>query len=94
MKYVGLVYSNETDENSDETKENINDRLANIGAVGRIVQASKHSNDPMHIIVQVMERFEIIEINSEDHVYRVKVEYLNLMIQEIEQLSKLICKTV
>ena len=32
LKYVGLVYSNETDENSDETKENINDRLANIGA--------------------------------------------------------------
>ena len=76
LKYVGLVYSNETDENSDETKENINDRLANIGAVGRIVQASKHSNDPMHIIVQVMERFEIIEIISEDHVYRAKVEYL------------------
>ena len=33
--------------------------LAQIGAVGRIVQASKHGNDPMHIIVQVMERFEI-----------------------------------
>ena len=63
LKYVGLVYSYEPDVQNDETEaENIPDRLANIGAVGRIVQASKHGNDPMHIIVQVMERFEIIEI--------------------------------
>ena len=77
LKYVGLVYSFEPDVQNDETEaENIPDRLANIGAVGRIVQASKHGNDPMHIIVQVMERFEILEIIAEDPVYRAKVEYL------------------
>ena len=45
--------------------------LAQIGAVGRIVQASKHGSDPMHIIVQVMERFEIKGIVSDEPVYDV-----------------------
>ncbi len=77
LKYVGLVYSYETETNKDEGEpENHENKMANIGAVGRIVQASKHGSDPMHIIVQVMERFEILEIITEDPVKRAKVEYL------------------
>ncbi len=52
LKYVGLVYSYEPEVQNDETEAaKIPDRLANIGAVGRIVQASKHGNDPMQLSI-------------------------------------------
>ncbi|MDC0230099.1 endopeptidase La [Deltaproteobacteria bacterium] len=76
LRYVGLVYSFEQDKNSPAEGTSSPKNLAQIGAVGRIVQASKHGNDPMHIIVQVMERFEIKEIDADDPVLKAKVEYL------------------
>ena len=76
LRYVGLVYSFEQDKNSPDEGAISPKNLAQIGAVGRIVQASKHGNDPMHIIVQVMERFEIKEIDADDPVLKAKVEYL------------------
>ena len=76
LRYVGLVYSFEQDKNSPAEGALSLKNLAQIGAVGRIVQASKHGNDPMHIIVQVMERFEIKEIDADDPVLKAKVEYL------------------
>ena len=76
LRYVGLVYSFEQDKNSPTEVATSPKNLAQIGAVGRIVQASKHGNDPMHIIVQVMERFEIKEIDADDPVLKAKVEYL------------------
>ena len=76
LRYVGLVYSFEQDKNSPAEGATSPNNLAQIGAVGRIVQASKHGNDPMHIIVQVMERFEIKEIDADDPVLKAKVEYL------------------
>ena len=76
LRYVGLVYSFEQDKNSPPDGVINPKNLAQIGAVGRIVQASKHGNDPMHIIVQVMERFEIKEIDADDPVLKAKVEYL------------------
>ena len=76
LRYVGLVYSFEQDKNSPAEGSTSPKNLAQIGAVGRIVQASKHGNDPMHIIVQVMERFEIKEIDVDDPVLKAKVEYL------------------
>ena len=76
LRYVGLVYSFEQEKNSPAETVTSPKNLAQIGAVGRIVQASKHGNDPMHIIVQVMERFEIKEIDADDPVLKAKVEYL------------------
>ena len=76
LRYVGLVYCYEPLGTGPKSDANIPDKLAQIGVVGRIVQASKHGNDPMHIIVQVLERFEILEIISEDPVYKANVEYL------------------
>jgi len=76
LRYVGLVYSFEQDKNSPAEGSTSPKNLAQIGAVGRIVQASKHGNDPMHIIVQVLERFEIKEIDADDPVLKAKVEYL------------------
>ena len=77
LRYVGLVYSFEQDKKNTHAEGVTSPKnLAQIGAVGRIVQASKHGNDPMHIIVQVMERFEIKEIDADDPVLKAKVEYL------------------
>ncbi|HIG78155.1 MAG TPA: hypothetical protein EYQ48_09885, partial [Candidatus Lambdaproteobacteria bacterium] len=60
LRYVGLVYSYEPEDDSQTNEPGTTDNLSKVGAVGKIVQAAKHGNDPMHIIVQVMERFEII----------------------------------
>ena len=76
LRYVGLVYSYEPEDDSHTNEPGIAEKLSKVGAVGKIVQASKHGNDPMHIIVQVMERFEIIDIASEDPIIRAKVEYI------------------
>jgi len=76
LRYVGLVYSSEPDDDSHTNEPGITEKLSKVGAVGKIVQASKHGNDPMHIIVQVMDRFEIIDIASEDPIIRAKVEYI------------------
>ena len=79
LRYVGLVYCSEN-EGPEQSGEDVNipDNLAKIGTVARIVQASKHGNDPMHIIVQVMERFEILEIFADDPIFRAKVKYLQV----------------
>jgi len=71
-----LVYSYEPEDDSQTNEPGTTDNLSKVGAVGKIVQAAKHGNDPMHIIVQVMERFEIIDITSEDPIIRAKVEYI------------------
>ena len=76
LRYVGLVYSYEPEDDSHTNEHGITEKLSKVGAVGKIVQAAKHGNDPMHIIVQVMERFEIIDITSEDPIIRAKVEYI------------------
>jgi ATP-dependent Lon protease len=76
LRYVGLVYSYEPEDDSQTNEPGTTDNLSKVGAVGKIVQAAKHGNDPMHIIVQVMERFEIIDITSEDPIIRAKVEYI------------------
>jgi ATP-dependent Lon protease len=76
LRYVGLVYSYEPEDDSHTNEPGITENLSKVGAVGKIVQASKHGNDPMHIIVQVMERFEIIDFTSEDPIIRAKVEYI------------------
>ena len=50
LKYVGLVYSYEPDVQNDETEaENIPDRLANIGAVGRMPVRSFQLLSLIHI---------------------------------------------
>ena len=66
LRYVGLVYSSEQEKNSTNERTYSPKNLAQIGAVARIVQASKHGNDPMHIIVQVLERFERIWMALKD----------------------------
>ena len=72
-----MVYSYEPEDDSQTNEPGTTENLSKVGAVGKIVQASKHGNDPMHIIVQVMERFEIIDITSADPIIRAKVEYIS-----------------
>ena len=68
LKYIGLVFSfreNEEDEG----------KLSETGVVAKIVQASKQANAPLQVVVQVMERFEIIKLQKEKPVIQARVRY-------------------
>lgn len=68
LKYIGLVFSfreNEEDEG----------KLSEIGVVAKIVQASKQANAPLQVVVQVMERFEIVKHQKEKPVIQARVRY-------------------
>ena len=68
LKYIGLVFSfreNEEDEG----------KLSETGVVAKIVQASKQANAPLQVVVQVMERFEIVKLHKEKPVIQARVRY-------------------
>ncbi len=68
LKYIGLVFSfreNEEDEGN----------LSETGVVAKIVQASKQANAPLQVVVQVMERFEIVKLQKEKPVIQARVRY-------------------
>ncbi len=68
LKYIGLVFSfreNEEDEG----------KLSETGVVAKIVQASKQANAPLQVVVQVMERFEIVKLQKEKPVIQSRVRY-------------------
>ena len=68
LKYIGLVFSfreNEEDEG----------KLSETGVVAKIVQASKQANAPLQVVVQVMERFEIVKFQKEKPVIQARVRY-------------------
>ena len=68
LKYIGLVFSfreNEEDEG----------KLSETGVVAKIVQASKQANAPLQLVVQVMERFEIVKLQKEKPVIQARVRY-------------------
>ncbi|NBR21677.1 MAG: endopeptidase La, partial [Proteobacteria bacterium] len=68
LKYIGLVFSfreNEEDEG----------KLSETGVVAKIVQASKQANAPLQVVVQVMERFEIVKLQKEKPVIQARVRY-------------------
>ena len=68
LKYIGLVFSfreNEEDEG----------KLSRTGVVAKIVQASKQANAPLQVVVQVMERFEIVKLQKKQPVMQARVRY-------------------
>ena len=68
LKYIGLVFSfreNEEDEG----------KLSGTGVVAKIVQASKQGNAPLQVVVQVMERFEIVKLQKKQPVMQARVRY-------------------
>ena len=68
LKYIGLVFSfreNEEDEG----------KLSETGVVAKIVQASKQANAPLQVVVQVMERFEIVKLQKEKPIIQARVRY-------------------
>ncbi len=68
LKYIGLVFSfRENEENEG--------KLSETGVVAKIVQASKQANAPLQVVVQVMERFEIVKLQKEKPVIQARVRY-------------------
>ena len=72
LKYIGLIFSKSASNNGKGGKG----RLAKVGALAKIVQASRPQTDaPLHIIVQVEERFDVVEVTQEEPVLRARVRY-------------------
>ncbi len=72
LKYLGLVFT-QRDEESEKAEEA--EQMSGVGVVARIVQASKQSNTPLQIVVQVMERFEVVNTFSETPLIQARVRY-------------------
>ena len=74
LKYIGLVFSKPS--NNNNNKKRSKERLAKVGTLAKIVQASHPQGDaPLHIIVQVEERFDVVEVTQEEPVLRARVRY-------------------
>ncbi|MEC8477758.1 MAG: LON peptidase substrate-binding domain-containing protein, partial [SAR324 cluster bacterium] len=50
-------------------------KISETGVVAKIVQASKQANAPLQVVVQVMERFEIVKLQKEKPVIQARVRY-------------------
>nr|ADI19271.1 ATP-dependent lon protease, bacterial type [uncultured delta proteobacterium HF0200_39L23] len=68
LKYIGLVFSFRENEEDDG-------KLSGTGVVAKIVQASKQANAPLQVVVQVMERFEIVKLQKKQPVMQARVRY-------------------
>ena len=68
LKYIGLVFSFRENEEGEG-------KLSETGVVAKIVQASKQANAPLQVVVQVMERFEIVKLQKEKPVIQARVRY-------------------
>ena len=73
LKYLGLVFSKPPAQNG---KQEGKEQLAKVGVLAKIVQASRPQADaPLHIIVQVEARFDVVEVTQEEPVLRARVRY-------------------
>ncbi len=72
LKFIGLVYTRQ----DDDADEDDPGEPASVGVVARIVQATKpQPNIPLHIVVQVQDRFDLTEILTREPLMRARVSY-------------------
>lgn len=73
LKFIGLVYTRRDEE---ATPEGDPGEPASVGVIARIVQATKpQPNIPLHIVVQVQDRFDLKRVLSKKPLLRAKVSY-------------------
>ncbi|MBT3311811.1 MAG: endopeptidase La [Desulfobacterales bacterium] len=74
--YIGLVMVR-FDESSPADLPKLPDNFHKVGVVAKILQVSAtESEGPLHVMVQAIERFEIVEILSDKPPFRASVKYL------------------
>ncbi len=71
QKYVGLLFAEETEGEGESFKVQ---RFAKIGVAGKVMQINRKPDAPAQLLVQCMERFEVVEL-SETSLRRARVRY-------------------
>jgi len=75
--YIGLVLMRPTDGPAPSFSVQTPEDLYTVGVAAKIVQISPAKpNEPMPVMVQILERMEIVELLSEKPPFRAKVKYL------------------
>lgn len=71
QKYVGLLFAEETEGEGESFKV---ERFAKIGVAGKVMQVNRKPDAPAQLLVQCMERFEVVEL-SDTSLRRARVRY-------------------
>ena len=71
QKYVGLLFAEETEGEGESFKVQ---RFAKVGVAGKVMQINRKPDTPAQLLVQCMERFEVVEL-SETSLRRARVRY-------------------
>ena len=71
QKYVGLLFAEETEGEGESFKVQ---RFAKIGVAGKVMQINRKPDVPAQLLVQCMERFEVVEL-SDTSLRRARVRY-------------------
>ncbi|MDG2198624.1 MAG: endopeptidase La [SAR324 cluster bacterium] len=71
QKYVGLLFAEETEGEGESFKVQ---RFAKIGVAGKVMQVNRKPDAPAQLLVQCMERFEVVEL-SDTSLRRARVRY-------------------
>jgi ATP-dependent Lon protease len=71
QKYVGLLFAEETEGEGESFKVQ---RFAKIGVAGKVMQINRKPDAPAQLLVQCMERFEVVEL-SDTSLRRARVRY-------------------
>ena len=71
QKYVGLLFAEETEGEGESFKVQ---RFAKVGVAGKVMQINRKPDAPAQLLVQCMERFEVVEL-SETSLRRARVRY-------------------
>ena len=71
QKYVGLLFAEETEGEGESFKVQ---RFAKVGVAGKVMQINRKPDAPAQLLVQCMERFEVVEL-SDTTLRRARVRY-------------------
>ena len=86
--YLGLVLARYVPEEPTQKPQTARD-LYQVGSVGRVLEMNQSErNQPLHLVLQIQERFEIEEIVQESPIFQAKVAYWPEVQMEINEELK------
>ena len=86
--YLGLVLARYVPEEPTQKPQTARD-LYRVGSVGRVLEMNQSErNQPLHLVLQILERFEIEEIVQESPIFQAKVAYWPEVQMEINEELK------
>ena len=86
--YLGLVLARYVPDEPTQKPQTARD-LYQVGSVGRVLEMNQSErNQPLHLVLQILERFEIEEIVQESPIFQAKVAYWPEVQMEINEELK------